>query len=268
MELFDENGDTTALVETDAAGAYTFSDLPPGTFFVATFNVQGYVDEVYNDILCPGGGFVGCDPAVGTPVVVSAGTIISGIDFALDQGGTISGTITNAVSGTPISDGLIEFWDVNGSLINSAFTNTEGAYSSGGLPTGSYFASTSIAFSSLNPEPYLNELYDNISCSEGGDVSCDPVTGSSISVTAGLTTLGIDFALDVKDADSIEPNDNAASATVVSCGDSLSAVSIIPSRDVDFYALSLSAGQILSVSSDVGDSWWSKEFFGLTIWHP
>ena len=250
VELFDESSEATALVLNDAAGAYTFADLPPGTYFVATFNLQGYVDEAYNNVLCAGGGLVGCDPALGTSVSVSAGTMISGIDFALDQGGTISGSLTNADTGLPISNGLMEFWDADGDLISSAFTDQEGTYTSPGLPAGSYFVSTLIAFSSLNPEPYINELYDDISCPQGGDVSCDPVTGASISVTAGLTTPGIDFALGVQGADSIEPNNDAASATIVSCGDSFSNVSILPAEDVDFYAVVLSAGQILSLDID------------------
>ena len=250
VELFDDNGDAKAFIVNDSQGAYTFADLPPGTFFVATFNLQGYVDEAYNNVACPGGGLIGCDPTAGSPLVATAGSILSGIDFQLDQGGTISGTVTNAATQLPVSNSLIELWDEDGDRISVTFTDESGGYTSGGLPAGTYFASTSIAFSDLNPEPYINELYDDISCLEGGGVSCDPTTGTPILVTAGNATPAIDFALDVQNADAIEPNDDAGSATVISCGNSFSNVSIIPSGDVDFYAISLLAGEILSVDID------------------
>ena len=50
--------------------------------------------------------------------------------------------------------------------------------------------------------------------------------------------------------DAKEPNNSAAEATSVLCDDSLADVSIRPLGDIDFYAVSLSAGEILSVDID------------------
>src|SRR6185312_7163653 len=47
---------------------------------------------------------------------------------------------------------------------------------------------------SSNSRNYITEIYDNIVCPAG---SCDPLSGTSIPVTNGNETSGIDFALGV-----------------------------------------------------------------------
>jgi len=39
----------------DADGGYAFSGLPDGTYFLATRNSLGYVDELHDGRPCPGG---------------------------------------------------------------------------------------------------------------------------------------------------------------------------------------------------------------------
>ncbi len=53
-----------------------------------------------------------------------------------------------------------------------------------GLPTGTYFALTA------NGHGYVNESYNDIAC-----LGCTATAGTPISVTAGSTTSGIDFAM-------------------------------------------------------------------------
>jgi hypothetical protein len=51
---------------TDATGSYTVEGLPAGTYTARTSNGEGYIDELYDDMPCPGGA---CDVTTGTPVV-------------------------------------------------------------------------------------------------------------------------------------------------------------------------------------------------------
>ena len=42
---------------TNTAGVYTsYTGLPAGTYYARTSNSAGYLDELYNNIPCPGGG--------------------------------------------------------------------------------------------------------------------------------------------------------------------------------------------------------------------
>ena len=68
---FDENDSWVDLVNTDNTGYYEFPDLEDGTYFLKTYNYSGYIDKLYKNIECPGGGTWGdCDHCSGTPVVI------------------------------------------------------------------------------------------------------------------------------------------------------------------------------------------------------
>jgi len=59
------------------------------------------VDELYDNIPCPGGACVYLG-AIGVPIQVAPGLTTGSRDFALDRGGRISGTITDAVTTTAL----------------------------------------------------------------------------------------------------------------------------------------------------------------------
>jgi hypothetical protein len=52
----------------------------------------------------------------GTPVMVTLNTTTSGIDFALERLGVISGTVTEAATGDPIPSARVNIWDDNPQL--------------------------------------------------------------------------------------------------------------------------------------------------------
>ena len=86
VDVWTVSGRRVGSAVVDEGGRYTV-EVPAGTFFVATHNDIGFVDEIYDDLSCPGGSvFTGaCDPGLGTPVEVTAGPpTATGIDFALD----------------------------------------------------------------------------------------------------------------------------------------------------------------------------------------
>ncbi|MBL8130957.1 MAG: carboxypeptidase regulatory-like domain-containing protein [Anaerolineae bacterium] len=76
--------------QTDPNGHYTLS-VPPGTYKVAASGI-GWADEYYLE--------TGYQNA--TPVVVSVGASVTGIDFTLDPGGSISGVVYEEDGVTPV----------------------------------------------------------------------------------------------------------------------------------------------------------------------
>ena len=85
-------------------------------------------------------------------------------------------------------DGGVHIYDTSGNWVSSGYTDSSGNYTAGGLPTGNYFA-VSYNYSG----GYVDELYDNFTCSFG---NCDPTTGTPVAVTVSNDTPSINFALD------------------------------------------------------------------------
>jgi len=183
VNIYDDSGNYVTWTSSNASGAYeSTTGLPAGTYFVKTWNDDGYVDELYDDMLCVGG----CTVTSGTPVVVTTGGTTTGIDFALAEGGSIAGTVTVDGSGTPLDTGYVRIYDSAGNSLTTSTPDASGSYeTTTGLPSGTYYARA------RSFEGYLEELYDDFPCALG----CTTTDGTPISVTAGTTTSGIDFEL-------------------------------------------------------------------------
>ncbi|GAP20956.1 carboxypeptidase regulatory-like domain-containing protein [Leptolinea tardivitalis] len=78
---------------TDASGNYTIPNLPNG-FFTVVAEKGGFGRQVYNQKV---------STSQHTPVEISDFSAVTGIDFSLSQGGTISGTVFAADGTTPLS---------------------------------------------------------------------------------------------------------------------------------------------------------------------
>lgn len=170
---------------TGAAGEYTLGSLQAGGYFVGTDDFEGFVDELYDDVACPGGFDYGCSTSEGTAVQVPSSGDVGGVDFALARGGSIQGTVKRAVGGTPIADVLIEVYDAQGSSMGTDYTAADGTFLVEGLAGGDHFV---VARGS----GLQSELFDDVACPFG----CDPTTGTPVHVQLGGTSGGIDFALD------------------------------------------------------------------------
>ena len=169
---------------TNGSGVYAVTGLATGTYYLRTSNSFPYLDEVFPDVPCPGGN---CSLFSGTGVEVTAGTATSGIDFSLSPGGIITGTVTVAGTGTPLANVPVRAYTAGGSAVGDAVrTDGAGVYAIIGLLTGTFYVRTSIG------SPYYDELYNDLPCTDG---SCVATGGTGISVTAGQSTGGIDFAL-------------------------------------------------------------------------
>src|SRR5207249_64124 len=183
VQVYSNAGVFVSSTNTDSAGAYTLGALPTGSYFARTFNSQGFINQLYNSISCA----TSCTVTSGTPISVVAGSTTSNINFALVAGGRISGKVTNVAGGAALANIGRYIDGSTGGFVTSGVTDTSGGYTTNaGVPTGSYYAVTS------NSQGYIELLYNNITC-----LSCSPSGGTPISVTAGSTTSGINFALTV-----------------------------------------------------------------------
>jgi len=109
---------------------------------------------------------------------------VSGIDAVLGPAGLISGRVTNA-AGTPLS-ASVRAYDATSQYLSygylqSAYTDTNGNYTIGGLPSGSY----KVYFRPTSGN-YLAEWYDDKSVFD---------SATPVSVTAGTTTSNINAIL-------------------------------------------------------------------------
>ena len=177
VEVYDASGALIGSGETDTSGDYAVRGLPPGQHFAVATGAL-YLDQLYDGLPCEGG----CDPTTGMPIAASLNTVTPGIDFILDQLGSIGGRVLH--DGEPVTDARVVIYDSSGGFQRDAFTDFEGNYVADILPSGTYFAIT-------EHDLFEDELYDNLPC-EGG---CDPTTGTPIQVSINSGAQDIDFDL-------------------------------------------------------------------------
>jgi len=184
MAFVDSGGFTEGYASTAADGTYLSPRLPSGTYFVkARGSAHGYLDEVYEDLPCPGS----CDPTTGTPLAVTLSTTISGIDFALDPLGGIAGDVTAADTGGPLEAQIVVL-DSTGHPEAYSYTSA-GHFEIQNLAPGPFFLK---AVYTINPDQYEDRVYDGVPCEPG----CDLSLATPLQVPAGATLTGIDLALD------------------------------------------------------------------------
>ncbi len=182
-------------VSTNSAGAFTLPGLPPGNYFAYTTGTAGgYVNEIYDNIPCVGSCSSGTAVNTGTPIVVTGATPVTGRNFALDPGGSVSGTVTDSGTGAPVQNVLVTLRSLVGTqnlFAGSASTNASGVFTVSGLAAGTYFAYTSAGNAG-----YTSEIFDNILCPGSCSSTVAVNSGAPIAVTAGVTTSNVSFALD------------------------------------------------------------------------
>lgn len=181
VEVDDSAGDLVARAGTDAAGAYAAGGLPADRNFVRALDSAGFLGELYDGLPCVPGE---CDSGAGTRVAVRPGRETAGIDFALERGAAISGTVTAEDTGEALP-GVTVFVEAGARVTAMDRTDGEGGYRIDGLRAGRYFVNTASS------AELVDELHERIPCPRG---SCDPETGTPVVVGDG-EEVRVDFGL-------------------------------------------------------------------------
>src|SRR5262249_32578831 len=185
VDLSDARGSQLNDGCTGAEGTYSFAGLTTGSYrvgFAASSDFCGvdtnYLPQFYNGK---------SSLAAADPVSVTAGSTTSNINAALQQGGQITGTVTDASTHNPVAGVVVEVLDASGDFVNSICTAGDGTYTVHGLQTAAYavqFSSSSDNCArSLN---YVTQFYNGKSSQAAAD---------SVAVTAGATAPNINAAL-------------------------------------------------------------------------
>ena len=230
------------------ATANLFDSMMPSTFTLQGFT-GSYILEIdpgpsvgssATDLIrilndgsrCP---FAGCDRATAVPVNVPAGSVQT-MNFSLNRGGKVEGTVTDAATMMPI-DGqgeiAISIVDASDRVFGGGIIDSSGQITTAdGISPGSYFVKTGRPFnfqtvsggSSLITTPYSDQLYTGVDCQ---GLACDLANPSAIPVTitaSGVTT-GVDFSLALG---------HRISGTVTAAGSG----DPLPNRNVEIYTSS------------------------------
>lgn len=127
VAAYNLDGTRRAFTSTDASGHYDLT-LPPGTFKLVAFDdTLTYAPAFYANR----NSF-----ANATPVTVTATQTIP-IDLQLDPAATLSGRVTDRLSGAALSGITVAAYNDDGTVRGSAITDSAGAYLLG-VPSGDY----------------------------------------------------------------------------------------------------------------------------------
>ena len=173
---------------TSQDGVFSIKGLVTGAYYLVTSNFDGYINEIYPGLACPGE----CDGLnlAGSPVLVTEGTTTDGVNLALERGGRISGRVTEAATSAPRAFAFVTVYNAQHRPVTGAHTDSNGEYlTNAGLPSGNYYLRVDA------PDGFHDEVFDNLPC--GDDCySLLKAVATAVPVTAGSTATGKDFALD------------------------------------------------------------------------
>jgi protocatechuate 3,4-dioxygenase beta subunit len=178
IEVYDENEQYAGYTWTDENGNYTVMRLRSGRYklfaeyddYYPSFSPEP-MDEWYD----------GCNEYDKAAFVhVKASKTTPNINFSLEQGGSIGGTVYRKEGYPAYPDGWVSAYNLQGYFAGSCQVVSDGQYFIGGLPSGEYKLLASHY-------DYQSEWYDRKQNFE---------MAGTVNVTAPNSTLGIDFTLE------------------------------------------------------------------------
>jgi protocatechuate 3,4-dioxygenase beta subunit len=140
VQVYDSAGQIVARAITDAGGNYTTSPgLPSGSYRLGFEGAGGYLGRYYSD-----------KPSLDTAdaLTVASPSVRGGTNITLPRGGSISGRVTSAATGLPLSGMTVSVSGPGGGGYD--FTDAGGNYTVDGLESGSYTLRAEPLFDGVN----------------------------------------------------------------------------------------------------------------------
>ena len=170
---------------TEEDGRYFIRGVPAGTYIVDSGWSGNWVVEIYSERV---------DYSSADPVVVEADKNKSDVNFTLELGGSISGTVTEEGTGNPIEGmevAACPFYYEEGMPCYSGWTEADGSYFIRGVPFGTYRLDSGWSGN------WVVEYYKNTPSWENAKpVKIKPAHGNS-SNDKHINVTGIDFTLEL-----------------------------------------------------------------------
>jgi hypothetical protein len=187
VTLANSSGNALLYTWTDPVGRYLIPLLPAGTYY-AEATTSSDRAQVFNHVDCPVPGQPsGCDPTIGTPIVVARNATENGIDFDMNPLPHLQVTVNLTDGAAPQYSVNIIVYDASHNIL--AWQNiAPGVPSSvGPLPPGSYYVTASL-------QGYFSQLFDHVECTS--DCFSEFPLATPVVVTDGFTVPNLAFDLD------------------------------------------------------------------------
>ena len=163
------------VARTDSLGNYELNNLLPG-YYIIFAKKNDYISEFYKDVRYL---------REAKPVQVGSADTVSAIDFNLNHGSVLKGTVWTEGDSTALRGANVKATLVVNPLIRyHCVSDDTGTFRMIGIPTGTYILS-------VDKEGFEKEYFDNTS---------DPKNATSISVTEPDSVENINFTLETKSA--------------------------------------------------------------------
>ncbi|MCU1404490.1 MAG: hypothetical protein JWQ43_793 [Glaciihabitans sp.] len=170
-----DNGSGYVRTETDSSGNYTLTGLSADSYSVY-FSSQ-------SDVLMSEWWDNKTESWSSDPVQATPGSTTSGINAQLAAAGVITGTVSDK-AGAAVADLEVTVYSANGSSVANGTTGSNGKYSVGGLPTGSY--RVGFGTSNIGDSAFIARWWKDAATFE---------TATAVSVVAGKSIAGINATL-------------------------------------------------------------------------
>ncbi len=164
-------------VHTDASGRYKMTVAEAG-HFVVELTVPPHSPYIARTFY--GGEYSKSDASV---LTIASGSTTADVDVQLLEGGRITGTVTDALTGLPVE--AVEVCARGETPTECVWTNPRGEYTVSQLASGSYAVEFGFGYGGSQGEMYAPEYYNDLVFFQASEPT-------RVSVSAGATTTGID----------------------------------------------------------------------------
>lgn len=183
VEIYDETGSWVKGASSASNGTYLIQGLPaPAAYFaVADPGSLNLVSEWFTNVLAAGTAI----PAAAAKLSLIPGAIVSNVDFRMETGGSVAGTVRNQAL-LPLSGIPVSAYNSDGAWLAQTSTLTNGVYAISQLPAGTVYVRADGNGSNL-----ADQWFSNVTA-VGTSI---PAGAQPLSVAAGATNASVNFTL-------------------------------------------------------------------------